>query len=97
MAWWSWGPGDVRSPQNLGPPPKKKKKKSHHVDDAGSSPVRAKIVTGYPTTKSKYKLKILLGGPLAVGFRRRTLAYKTGTFPESYHVDDAGSSPVEPK
>ena len=50
--------------------------KSHRVEDAGSSPVRAEIFTGYSAAKVHigyifYKLSF---GPVAEGFRRRTLA-----------------------
>ena len=55
--------------------------KSNHAYDAGSSPVHAEIVTGYPTAKSTYRLKILLGGPLAVGFRRPTWDKNFGPSP----------------
>ena len=43
---WPRGLGDVHWPQIWDPP-----KKPHHVNDAGSSPVRAEIFTGYPAAK----------------------------------------------
>ena len=75
----------------LGPPPK-----SYRLDGAGSSPERGEHL------EDTLRQKVHIGeisyelscGPLAEGFRRRTLAISLGPPPKSDHFDGGGSSPV---
>ena len=68
------------------------------MDDTGSSTVRAKIFTGYPTatTGHPYMLNFLdiVVWPGGRGVWATCIGLKFGTSPKFHYVNDAVSSPV---